>query len=240
MISPLRAEIAKLKRSSHMYLTLLCSMLPTAVSAMIVLTSGERHSWHTWYSINLQFQALLAAPLLFALLSGYIVAREYQDKTIDILFSYPFSRSSIYISKLIVIVLAIVGILMVTYVVNGALGILLLGGPPQGGVLAIYLRLYAAVSAILLAFVPLWMYVSMVGKSFVPAVGISILIIMIPGPAGGSEAYRASIGWLRQAVEGEGSWLPLTSATFALLAGFLCFLVLSLRFFARSDNRNVS
>lgn len=230
-----RAEVVKLRHSMFLWLTLLGIMLPTLVSSLMVLGSKDAYSWQEWYHTNLQFQAMLMAPPLFSIFSGYIVAREYQDKTINTLFSYPYARTSFYFGKLLVVAAMIVGSLLLTFAINGGLGLLLLESAISNSEWLVYLKMYAAVGILFLALIPLWMYVSMISRSIIPAIVIGIVIIMIPGPVGGSTAYRDTIGLIGRMATGEGAQHELAVVSGFLFVCFVSFLILSLHSYNKAD-----
>ncbi len=231
----LRTEAAKLRHSMLLWLTLLGTMLPTLVSTLMVIASKDAYSWQEWYQTNLQFQVMLAAPPLFSIFTGYIVAREYQDKTINTLFSYPYARMSFYLGKMLISAAMIVGTLLLTFALNSGLGLLLLETPIGISEWVVYLEVYAAVGILFLALIPLWMYVSMISRSIIPAIVIGIIIIMIPGPVGGSGAYRDTIGLIRRMVAGEGVQNELAIVSGCLLVCFVGFLILSLQYYNKAD-----
>jgi len=235
MVRILRAEAAKLRHSKLLWLTMLCVMFPTLVSTLMVLASNDAYSWQTWFHTNLQFQVMLMAPPLFSIFTGYIVAREYQDKTINTLFSYPYSRTSFYMSKMLIVAVMIVGTLIFTFAVNSGLGQILLDSRISISEWFVYLKIYALVGILFLALIPLWMYVSMIGKSLIPAIVIGIIIILIPGPVGGSAAYRDTIGLIKRMVTGEGAQNELAIISGVLIACFIGFMILSVQYYSKSD-----
>ena len=58
----------------------------------------------------------ILGPGLFALITGYIIAREYQERTINQLFSYLTSRIMFLFAKLLVVLLLIVVTVLLPYV----------------------------------------------------------------------------------------------------------------------------
>lgn len=229
------AEAAKLRRSKLLWITILGIMIPTLVSTLMVLASKETYSWQAWYHTNLQFQVMLMAPPLFSIFTGYIVAREYQDKTINALFSYPYARTNFYLGKMLIVAATIIGTLLLTFAINSGLGLFLLDDVISISEWLVYLKIYTAVCILFLALIPLWMYVSMIGKSIIPAIVTGVIIIMIPGPVGGNAAYRDTIGLIRQMVTGEGAQNELAVISGFLFACFGGFLALSLHYYTKAD-----
>ncbi|MFD0710876.1 ABC transporter permease [Paenibacillus sp. GCM10027626] len=231
----LLVEAAKLRHSKLLWLTILGIMLPSLVSTIMVLASKDPYSWQAWYHTNLQFQVMLMAPPLFSIFTGYLVAREYQDKTINTLFSYPYARTSFYLGKMLIVAATIIGMLLLTYAINGGLGLFLMESALSISEWLVYLKIYTAVGILFVALIPLWMYVSMISRSIIPAIVIGIIIIMIPGPVGGSAAYRDTIGLIRRMVTGEGAQNELAVVSGFLFACFVVFLTLSLHYYNKAD-----
>jgi hypothetical protein len=235
MRSILRAEAAKLRHDRILRFTFIGNLLPSLISTIMVLDSREPYTWQSWYLMNLQFQVVLVAPPLFATFSGYLFAREYQDKTINMLFTYPYARSSFFIGKMLIAAATITSVLIISCAINVGIAIFLLDEAVSTSEWLLFLKLYVAVGILFVSLIPLWMFVGMIGRSSIPATISGTVMIMIPGPVGGSAAYRDIIGLIWRLATGEAARKEIAAISAILFALFAVFLLLSLFYCNKAD-----
>lgn len=53
----------------------------------------------------------------------------------------------------------------------------------------VLLRCHLVIAGIYISFAPVWMFASIVGKSYIPAILIGVVLVSLPGPIGGQKAY---------------------------------------------------
>lgn len=123
----------------------------------------------------------ILGPLLFSLMTGYIVAREYQERTINQLFSYPVSRVSFLFVKLLVVLLfmLITAVLSFVIVLSTTLFVM-----PQLDMTMVWTGLKMNLMICVLSFgtIPVAAAISMVWKSVIPTAvlgGIGSVIAVI-------------------------------------------------------------
>ncbi|WP_307204382.1 ABC transporter permease [Paenibacillus harenae] len=111
-----------------------------------------------------------SCPFLFALITGYILSREYQERTINQLFSYPIPRVRILFAKLVTVLLLIVLTSAISCVTVTATG-LIASFTQQTDFEIVWSGIRMNLLACLLSFgtVPVAAALSMVGKSVIPA-----------------------------------------------------------------------
>ena len=144
------------------------------VSLMMLLpkmtASGEIASANLqeiFYRLGNVFTIL--GPFMFALITGYIISREYSDRTINQLFTYPVSRVRIFTAKLCVIFTMIFltsALSCITAVLFGTVKVFTGAASFNMLINGIFMSLLSS----LLSFgtIPLTAAVSMVGKSVIP------------------------------------------------------------------------
>lgn len=175
MFNIYRCEMLKLKHTRLFWAIWLPAIMGNLISLMILLpkmtTSGDVASANLqqmFYRLGNVFTIL--GPFIFALVTGYIISREYSDRTINQLFTYPISRVRILTAKLGVIftmILLTSALSCVTAVLFGTLKVVT-------GSVSFNMLIYGISMSLLsglLSFgtIPLAAAVSMVGKSVIPS-----------------------------------------------------------------------
>ncbi|MFD0587230.1 ABC transporter permease [Paenibacillus sp. GCM10027627] len=129
----------------------------------------------------------ILSPFLFALMTGYIFSREYHERTINQLFSYPISRVSILIAKLAAVFSLIVATSALSCVTVTATGIVSFFTQSVDWAV-VWAGIRMNLLACLLAFgtVPVAAALSMVGKSVIPSTVLGALtgIVTLIGELG--------------------------------------------------------
>lgn len=170
-----RCEMLKLKHTKLYWALCLPAVLGNLVSFMMMLpkmtASGEIASANLQEIFYRQGNVLtILGPFMFALITGYIIAREYSDRTVNQLFTYPVSRTRIFTAKLCVtftMVLLISALSCITAVSFGTVKVLMGAASFHMLINGIGMNFLSC----LLAFgtIPLAAGVSMVGKSVIPS-----------------------------------------------------------------------
>ncbi|MFD1957088.1 ABC transporter permease [Paenibacillus thailandensis] len=113
MFNVLLTELMKLKNTKIHWLVLLGAIPANLVTLSAFLPKITPDG--TPAGIDLQdlfyrqgMTITILSPFLFALMVGYIITREYQERTINQLFSYPISRTRILFAKLATVFLLMV------------------------------------------------------------------------------------------------------------------------------------
>lgn len=170
-----KCEMLKLKNTKLYWAICLPAVIGNLVSIMVMLpkitTSGEVASANLQEIFYRQGNVLtILGPFMFALISGYIISREYSDRTINQLFTYPISRSSIFTAKLCVIFTMIFLTSALSSVTVIFLGIVkVLTGAASFNMLIDGIRMNILTCLLSFGTVPLAAAISMVGKSVIPS-----------------------------------------------------------------------
>jgi len=106
MFNVIITEFLKLKHSKILWLIPIGAIVPVlmallSLSQMYNSNDPSAHYWGMLLKTVLVFSNYFSSAIL-ALITGFIFTREYQEITINVLFTYPISRLKFYISKLIV------------------------------------------------------------------------------------------------------------------------------------------
>lgn len=252
MFSVFKTEVIKLKNTKILWLVLIGALPANLASLMGLLPKISPAG--TPAGVNLQDMfyrqgqmITILGPALFALLTGYIIAWEYQERTINQLFSYPVSRVRFLTAKLAVVL----ALIAVTTILSG-LSVFVVGSKlvfqqhadPQA--LWLGMRMNIIICVLSFGTIPVAAALSMVGKNIIPATVLGVLVTVIAaiGEAGHG---RLSIlfPWLtpywpvRQLAQGiaQNSGLnPYASLALVILAcTFLVALIFCLVYYARAD-----
>ncbi|MXQ54235.1 ABC transporter permease [Shimazuella alba] len=183
MLNVVYAEIIKLKHTK-IYWLILVALIPVCLWSLMAV-SPKVGPDGTIVPLDLQelfyrqgMIVTILGPLLFSLMTGYVVAREYQERTINQLFSYPVSRVSFLFVKLLVvwILISITSILSFLIVVSSTLFVI-----HQLDLTTVLLGLKMNLLICVLSFgtIPVAAAISMVWKSVIPTAvlggGVSLI-----------------------------------------------------------------
>ena len=160
-----RAELLKLRRTKIYWAVWLLAALGNLVSLVFMLSSGDIKDAFYQQGTLIMF----LAPFLFAVVAGYIFSKEYGDRTINQLFTYPVSRTRIFTVKLLVIFTMIVMTFVLacfSVIVLGALKVF--AGEIPSELFLHGLTMNAIACALSFCTIPVAAAVTIVGKNIVP------------------------------------------------------------------------
>jgi ABC-type transport system involved in multi-copper enzyme maturation permease subunit len=186
MLNVFYAEITKLKHTK-IYWLILIAVIPVFLWSIIALSPkvGPEGILVPFDLQDLFYRqgmiVTILGPLLFSLMTGYVVAREYQERTINQLFSYPVSRISFLIAKLLVVLLLISATVVLSFVVVVSSTLLV---THQIDMTSVWLGIKMNFMIGILSFgtIPVAAAISMVWKSVIPSAvlgGVISIIVMI-------------------------------------------------------------
>ena len=175
----LYCELLKLKRSKIMALILLTGIAPSiAISCRILIQNRIPLAYWNEVLFGAGDVLNLFGPSFFVIFSGFIFTREYKDKTIEILYSYPAMRLKYIFCKLILIIPVIIICFILSISSAVILGLFLTDKPLTLYILTIDIKIYFWMILMHFALVPLTAVVSMIGKNDVVPVVFSSGIFM--------------------------------------------------------------
>ncbi|WP_028612350.1 ABC transporter permease [Paenibacillus harenae] len=185
MASVFLAEIMKLKHTKMHWLVLL-GILPANLVTLFAFMPKIAPDG-TPAGIDLQdmfyrqgMTLTILAPFMFALMTGYIISREYQERTINQLFSYPIPRVRILFAKLAAVFLLIAITSALSCVSVTAAG-LIMSFNQQIDFAVVWSGIRMNLLACLLSFgtIPVAAALSMVGKSVIPSTVLGVLATIV-------------------------------------------------------------
>lgn len=118
MISLIKMEFLKLKRKNKVLAIIITCLAASATLIPMIYLNKSIKSWYEFNNIALQLINLIA-NIFLGIITGELYMDEYKNKTINVMFTYPISRTKIYFSKLCIILfysffIVLVGILIFT------------------------------------------------------------------------------------------------------------------------------
>lgn len=126
MFNIIYSEFLKLKKSYLFIITLIASIFIPAIQCMAALFNNYegisdtlRYSLIKNYRGNIEifcFQILYTVFL--SLIASYIYCREFTDKTANIVYAYPISRTKIFIGKLLTLYIIIISIYVIQFLAS--------------------------------------------------------------------------------------------------------------------------
>jgi ABC-2 type transport system permease protein len=174
--------------------------------------------WTTYLGILAQ-AAAIGGFVLFGFISSWVFGREYSDHTLKDLLALPTPRSSIVLSKFILILAWCAALTTLIYFIGLGVGTLV-GLPPTSTETVWQGTLTIAIVAILTIIVvtPIAFFAS-AGRGYLPALGGVILIVLlaqIVAAAGWGEYFPWSIPALYSGMAGP-EYTPSSPISFALV-----------------------
>ena len=118
MVKLLRAETKKLKGSSILWIGIgSCFVLPIMALGINLSNTGD-FTWVEYASQNLWPQIILLWPCIFGVFGSYIFTRERLENTYKNLLVIPVGRVRLSLAKLGILFIAILGMSLLTYLLN--------------------------------------------------------------------------------------------------------------------------
>lgn len=136
MINIIYSEFIKLKKSYILIITLLSGILMPGIIFIADIINNRNESDDLMKSISFlegrvmdieRGSDIFLYIIVFSLVASYIFSREYTDKTANILYTYPISRTKIFFGKLIIIYLLIVSVYIIQIIATYLGGYMLWG-----------------------------------------------------------------------------------------------------------------
>ena len=183
MLTFIKMEFLKLKRSKIFLLSILMAALPSVLMFIATFAFDETQSFDALFSTVNMYMSALFAILLFSIIISYLFGREYNEHTLKTMLTVPISRGKFLISKYVMF-------LVVTSISTLAFGFV---AGLSGFSLQLFINSFAE---LLFANVLLFL-------TFSPFVFISLFITnMVPAMVGG-----ATLTLVNLLVHGQ-SWAP--------------------------------
>ncbi|MEF9951952.1 MAG: ABC transporter permease [Clostridium sp.] len=161
------AEYIKFKKSSIRFLGLILLVPIVLVTFIYWVNPKYVFSWNEFIVTITTFENFLVMPFVFGFLGIYIFGSEYESGTIDILFSYPISRSRLFLGKLIFIFICIIIGVLGVLIISILLGLAFKGDELRSGFLVYILIAYLKMVVMHFALVPFMVLLVIISKGIV-------------------------------------------------------------------------
>lgn len=192
MLTQIYMELYKFKRSKILWVII--ALLVIHVLWSFIQASTRSLSWDVF--LNSQYMNLWIRPSFFTFLSGYIFVRDYEERSIGTLLTYPFSRSHWYLSKLITAFCIISLIIMINFAFDLVIGILLLGQPLTLSIVGNQLVFLIETVLLYSALIPLSATLGILLRKYVLCAVASVFVVMISTLFSASPKYITLDPWL--------------------------------------------
>ena len=238
MLTFIRMEFLKLKRSNIFLLSLIGAILPPLLMFIAVSAFGEGNTFEMLFTNVNMYMSALFAVLIFAIIISYLFGREYNEHTLKTMLTIPVSRGKFLLSKYVMFLVWIVILTVVTSISTLLFGFM-------AGLEGFSVKLFIdSFSQLLFANVLLFL-------TFSPFVFISLFITnMVPAMVGGAaltlvnlmvygQNWAPFVPWVCPYLIASGEIAEYsTSITVSyaiILATFAIGLVISYIYFTRTD-----
>ena len=238
MLTFIKMEFLKLKRSKIFLLSILMAALPSVLMFIATFAFDETQSFDALFSTVNMYMSALFAILLFSIIISYLFGREYNEHTLKTMLTVPISRGKFLISKYLMFLIWILILTVVTSLSTLAFGF---AAGLTGFTLQLFLNSFAellfANILLFLTFSP-FVFISLFITNMVPAMvggaGLALVNMMIYG-----QTWAPYVPWVcpyliasGEIAEYSGS---VTLSYAVILATFAIGLVISYIYFTKTD-----
>ncbi|OAZ48775.1 ABC transporter permease [Paenibacillus polymyxa] len=174
MLALFKAECLKLKGTKILFLSVFILIVTVSLTfstfAVSPKFSLERNGWNDYFMDLVSSINLITGYMSYYILTCYIYAREYQEKTHIALFANPVRRTWIYFSKLLVIYMYIAVSLLLAFVLSALLGMLITTRPLTFEIVMYQLGIFTKMIIMHAMLIPTITFFAIRWKKFVPAI----------------------------------------------------------------------
>ena len=174
-------ELQKLKNCKILWAIPTISILPNFL-VFLVYSINSKYPivvWKDYFLLPVFLINLFVGIGLFALLTGYIFSREYQEHMINNLLTYPIRRSNFFVGKLIVMLLIIAVTLFSSFFLSILSGVILKHEPLTTAVVFEYLRAYTLMVIMHFALVPIVAQLSISKRNIIAPIILGICTMVL-------------------------------------------------------------
>mgnify|MGYP003307267861 CR=1 FL=1 len=169
MLTFIKMEFLKLKRSKIFLLSILMAALPSILMFIATFAFDETQSFDALFSTVNMYMSALFAILLFSIIISYLFGREYNEHTLKTMLTIPISRGKFLASKYLMFLVWILILTAVTSVSTLLFGFAAgLEGFSIGMFMDSFLQLLYSNVLLFLTFSP-FVFISLLITNMVPA-----------------------------------------------------------------------
>ncbi|ASA20613.1 ABC transporter permease [Paenibacillus donghaensis] len=213
MVNLLAAELLKLKRSRMLLLSLLGAAIAPimVVLAFYINKHSEIHNEPAdlavlFYNTSMYTVLLIGVPL-YTVVTAYLFNREYVENTLENLLTLPVGRTTLMLSKMLMLMLWILLLSLVAWVLTLLLGLLGGFGGLSGSLILHSLSAFVLAGLFLFALSTPVILITVMMKNYVPPIIFALSITLINVLAYNSE-HRGLVPWTAAFDIAQGTLLP--------------------------------
>ncbi|PEB54353.1 hypothetical protein CON65_03545 [Bacillus pseudomycoides] len=180
-------ELLKLKRSIILWILPIATIVPIILSLvplyhMKSTNEGDEFNLLVMFiQGDLAFLNLIIGVPLFTLITSYVFSIEYQQRTINNLFTYSYSRLHFLFGKMTVIFILITAVILSSFFISLIVAVGVLSIPIDYNIIIKYLIVYSCMILMQFALVPFYALLSIWKKNIIFPMFISIILTVIAG-----------------------------------------------------------
>lgn len=177
----INTEFIKLKKCKVLWCIPLCSLCPDILIFLMYAVNKKYPMviWKDYFTLIEMMINLLIGIGLFSILAGFIFSREYQENTVNSMFTYPISRMQFFVGKLIVMFILIFITLISSFIVSVFLGLIIKHEPLTLSILLYYAKTYIFMAIMHFALIPILAFLSIYNKSIIPPIIVGVSAIAL-------------------------------------------------------------
>ena len=238
MLTFIKMEFLKLKRSKIFLLSLIGAVLPPLLMFIAVTSFDEGHSFEMLFANVNMYMSAMFAVMIFAIIISYLFGREYNEHTLKTMLTIPVSRSKFLLSKYVMFLVWIVILTIVTSISTLIFGFIAgLDGFSLSLSAKCFAQLLYANVLLFLTFSP-FVFISLFITNMVPAMvggaALALVNLMVYG-----QNWAPFVPWVCPYLIASGEiaqyGVSITVSYAIILATFLIGLVISHSYFIKTD-----
>lgn len=171
------SEILKLKKSKTLILIIISSMVFPVLWFLITPFNIQKQTWVTYTTETEDIMFMLIGIIAFVLLSSYIFLREYSDNTVKVLYSYPVSKISIFISKMLTIDIIVALIYLLHFITVFAGGRLVIPQSLTKEFFFMHISVYITSMIMQFSLIPLLIFIINIFKNTTASAMIAVFVL---------------------------------------------------------------
>lgn len=180
MLDLIACEWLKWRRSRMLWLILLGALLPAVLNFFVEVhnSSDAAFQWKGYFGDNLMMMMMLMCPALYALLIGYLFAREFQERTVNNMLTGPYSRNLVLAAKFVIAIPVLGSVLLLAFLLTFGSAFVFTSDLPSASVFWHALGKYGLLLLIEYALVPIAAAVALLWRSYIPAMGLGVFAVI--------------------------------------------------------------
>lgn len=197
MINIICSEFIKLKRTKILVILIISGICLPLLLMFGCVANDIFIDWSFYATLIELIMFMMLSIVIFSMTISHLFAKEFSGKTASVLYTYPFSRVKIFLSKFFVLILLMSLVYFIQYTLTFLTGVLPRHDKITIGLLLKHAKIYGFSLILQIAIVPVFIMLALITKNSLTAVIFAVI-------AGGSNLIFYIINTL---VNGN-IWLP--------------------------------